>query len=289
MRAADLLDQFRHGRVFGQRLSEHGEQPVPVAGDPLALDVEIQPAQELAVRSRVHDERTAHLDRLRQRVVGVAAENHVEPVHPPGQLEVDGQTVVREQHDQVDVLVVSQLVDERLDSVLADAEGEVGHEAPGMGHRRVRERLADDSHTDTANLSDRVRVEDAIAPACDRDVVRDEVAGEESPPLAVAEELAHPLEAVDELPVRREDVDPELVGDAHHVLTAAPEGGRRTLEGVAAVEDQRTAGPLRADPLHQRRQVRVAAHPPVARGQRREVQVRVGVGLDRAGSDVIGA
>ena len=42
VRAADLLDQFRHGRVFGQRLSEHGEQPVPVAGDPLALDVEIQ-------------------------------------------------------------------------------------------------------------------------------------------------------------------------------------------------------------------------------------------------------
>ena len=215
--------------------------------------------------------------------MGVAAENHVEPVHPPGQLEVDGQTVVREQHDQVDVLVVSQLVDERLDSVLADAEGEVGHEAPGMGHRRVRERLADDSHTDAADLSDRVRVEDAIAPACDRDVVRDEVAGEESPPLAVAEELAHPLEAVDELPVRREDVDPELVGDAHHVLTAAPEGGRRTLEGVAAVEDQRTAGPLRADPLHQRRQVRVAAHPPVARRQRGKVEVGAGVRLDRAG------
>jgi len=97
-------------------------------------------------------------------------------------------------------------------------------------------------------------------------------------PLPVAEQLAHALEPVRELPVPGEHVDAELVRGPQHVLAAAPQGRRGTLERVAAVEQDRAARTLGAHALDERGQVRVAAHPAVARGQRGEVD-----GAERVG------
>src|SRR5262245_63047985 len=58
-----------------------------------------------------------------------------------------------------------------------------------------------------------------------------------------------------ELPVRGGDLDAELVGDLHHVLAAAPQGGRRALERVATIEQQRAPAPLLADPRSEERRV----------------------------------
>src|SRR5262249_53625909 len=114
-------------------------------------------------------------------------------------------------------------------AVFPDAEGQIGHEAPGMGDRRIRERLADDAHAHAAHLADRVRMEDVVPPPRDGHVVGNEVAVEETASLPVTEELLDAVEAVDELPVRGGDLDAELVGDLNHVLAAAPQGGRSPL------------------------------------------------------------
>src|SRR6185436_20811774 len=96
----------------------------------------------------------------------------------------------------------AQLVHERLDLILPDAEGDVGHELPRMGDRRVGKGLANDADAHAADLAQRVGPEEAIAPARLGHVLGDEVTGEAPPPLAIAEQLAHALEAVGELPVR---------------------------------------------------------------------------------------
>ena len=107
--------------------------------------------------------------------------------------------------------------------------------------------------------------------------------------LAIAEELLHAIDAVHELPVRREDVDTELVRDPHHVLATAPERGRRALDRVATVEQERAPIALLADPLDQGGEMRVAPHPPVPRGQHREIEIRAGIRLDGTRREVIRA
>jgi len=289
VRSADLVDQLRHVRIFRDVLCEDRDQAVAIAADAPVLDVEVQPTQELAVRARVHDERSAHENGLRQGVVGMAAEDDVESMDPCRQLQVDGDAVVREQHDQVDLLVVPQLVDERLDAVFPNAEGEIGHEAPGVGNRGVGKRLTDDPDTNAAHVPDRVGMEDVVPPPGHGHVVGDEVAGEEPPALTIAEQLLDTLETVDEFPVRREDVHAELVRHPHHVFAPTPERGRRALERVAPVEKQRAPAPFGPDPLDERREVGIAAHPAVSRRQCRKVEVRVRIGLDGAGGDVVRA
>ena len=138
-----------------------------------------------------------------------------------------------------------------------------------------------------ADLAQRVRAEDPIAPARLRHVLGDEVAGEAPAPLAVTEQLAHAGEAVDELPVRGEDVHAELVGRPQHVLAPAPQRGGRALQRVAAVEHERARRPLGPHPLDQRGQVRVAAHPSVARGQGGEVHRGERVGARAARRDPV--
>ena len=258
-----------------------------MGGDAPAADVEVQAAEELAVRARADHQRAADLDRLRQPVVSVAAEDDVEAAHARGQLEVDGDPVVAQQHDGIDLAPIPQLVDQRLDLILADAEREIGHEPPRMRHRRVGKRLADDAELDAADLADGARLEHALAPARFGDVLGEELAGEPSPALTIAEQLAHALEPVDELPVRGEHLDAQLVRRPQHVVAPAPQRGGRALQRIAAVEQQRPARPLGPDALDQRGQVRVATEASVARRQSRKIEIRRRVGFRAAPWDAV--
>ena len=58
-------------------------------------------------------------------VVGMPAQDHVEAAHAAGHLHVGRQPVVAQEHDDVDLLDVAQLVDEPLRLRLPDAEREV--------------------------------------------------------------------------------------------------------------------------------------------------------------------
>ena len=146
------------------------------------------------MRARVHDQRAAHAQRQRQCVVRVATEDHVQPLDAVGELGVHGQAVVAEQHHQPDLALLAQLGHERLQRVLADAEGQVGHEPSRMGDRHVGKRLADDADGDPADLANGVRPEDPVAPARLGHVVRDEVAGELPAALTVTEQLGRRMD-----------------------------------------------------------------------------------------------
>ena len=241
------------------------------------------------MRARVHDERAADGDRRRQPVVGMPAQDHVDAAHAAGHLHVGRQPVVAQEHDDVDLLDVAELVDEPLRLRVLDAEREPRDEARRVRDRHVGECLADHAHRDAAHVLDRVRREDRLVPVQLARVVADEVALKQAAAVLVAEQLLHPLEPMGELPVRREDLDAELVHDPHHVEAARPERRRRALERVAAVEEERPARPRVPDALDQRRQVRVAPHPAIARGERLEVQVAQRIRFGRSARDPIGA
>ena len=93
----------------------------------------------------------------------MATQDHVETGYPRGELEIDGDTVVREQHDHVGLAAVARRVHQLLDLILANTEIEVADEALGMRDDRVWKRLADDGHAHAADLAHRVGLEDAVA------------------------------------------------------------------------------------------------------------------------------
>ena len=103
-------------------------------------------------------------------------------------------------------------------------------------------------------------------------VLRDEFARER---LDVLEHLG--IE-VGELPVPGHDIHAEQIAGADHVLAARPVGRSRALPGVAAVQQQRVAGPrLVPQPADQRPQVGKSADLAIALCRIHEVEVADGV------------
>ncbi len=192
----------------------------------------------------------------------MAAEDGVEPAHARGQFQVDVHAVVRQQHDHLCALA-ARLVDHRLQVFFLDAEAPVGDEVRRVGDRRVREGLADDRDRHAVGFADHIGLEHGVAEVAGLDVVGDEVdrAGE-----VLGDDLLHPLGAEREFPVAGHDVDTEQLAGVDHVLSARPQRRRRTLPGIAAIDQQGT-GTRGAHLLDQRGQVRKTADPPVpARG-----------------------
>ncbi len=284
VRRAHVADQRLHRRVGGQQVREHRQQPVAEVGDAAGPHVEVEHAEKLPVRAAVGDDRAPagvlHHHRPRHRVVRVAAEHGVDAAHARGELEVDVHAVVREEDDDLRALRARRL-DVLLERFLLDAEGPLRHEVARVGDRRVGERLADDRHRDAVDLVQHPRHEHRVAEVLGLDVLRDELD-------PAAELLRHgllqALGAVGELPVRGHHVDAERELRGDHVRALGPQREARALPGVAAVQEQR-AGPLGADALHQRREVRVAANLAVGARGALEVEVGEGVGLARAGRD----
>ena len=284
VRRAHLADQRLHRRVGGQQVREHRQQPVAEVGDAAGPHVEVEHAEKLPVRAAVGDDRAAagvlHDHRPGNRVVRVAAEHGVDAAHARSELEVDVHAVVREEDDDLRALRARGL-DVLLERLLLDAEGPLRHEVARVGDRRVGERLADDRHRDAVDLVRDPRREHRVAEVLGLDVLRDELdpAGE-----LLRHGLLHALGAVGEFPVRGHHVDAERELRGDHVRAPRPQREARALPGVAAVEEQR-ARPLGADPLDQRREVRVTADPAVGACGALEVEVGEGVGFARAGRD----
>src|SRR5687767_14412207 len=117
-----------------------------------------------------------------------------------------------------------------------------------MRHRGVREGLPGDADADAAGRPDRVRPEHRLLPSRLDHVLSDELAAKPTRRLAVAEQLLDAVDAVDGLRVGGEDLAPELVRGAQHVLAPATQGRRGALERVTAVEQDGLVGPLHTDP-----------------------------------------
>ena len=188
--------------------------------------------------------------------MGVAGQDDVDALHARGQLAVDVEAVVAQQHHEIDALG-PHLGDVGPELVFLDAERPVGDHVARIGDRRVGKGLADHADPEAAALDHAVGLEHRIAPGR---VLH--VAGEERE-LQLLDQLLDPLGAVGELPVRGHGVRRERVHDFHHVGALVLQGRVAALPGVAAVEQQHLARPLGADRLDQRRHAVEPADPAV--------------------------
>ena len=296
VRRPQPLDQRPHLRIRRQQVREHRQQAVAEAGRAAAAQLDVQHAQELAVGAGVGDQRAAagvrHRDRLGHAVVGVAAQDRVQAGHPGGQLQVHVHAVVRQQHRQRRRVPLPDLRDQGLERLLLDAVAPVRHETPGVGDRGVRKRLADHRHRVAAQFAQDVRREGAAGvlvvdrPAVEQGLLRQPHVLRHEGGVGALEIGAQRVLAVGEFPVPGHCVHAEQVAGRDHVGAPRPQRGSGPLPGVAAIEQQRApCARLGAQAPHQRRQVREAAHPAVALGQRREIAVRERMRRAAAGRD----
>jgi hypothetical protein len=148
----------------------------------------------------------------------VSAEDDIDALNSPSELEVYIEPVVAQNNDEVDL--VSELVDQLLQAVFLEPKGEVGHKALGMRYGRIWEGLTDDADLNATNLLDSVGVKDGVpgrSPGDIRDIVSDEIPREQATCFPVSKELAHALNAVGKLPMWGENFYSQLIRRLEHV------------------------------------------------------------------------
>jgi hypothetical protein len=167
--AGQPADDLPEGRVhprgvgLGERLEcgvgapplgQHLDQASVVGDDAVVGDAQVEAAQVLGVAARLHDQDAADQARLAGAAVGVAADDHVQPRpgQVAGQLLVDVEPVVGEQHQQVGLRV--QFGDPAPDHRALVVQPQARHahvrghlEELGAGH-------ADHAHAQAAALED---------------------------------------------------------------------------------------------------------------------------------------
>ena len=214
--------------------------------------------------------------------MGVAPEDDVDSCDPPRELEVDVHAVVREQRHDLGAFA-PRFVHGALQAPLLDAELPVGDETARMGDRRVRERLADHGNRNAAQAADRVRLEHRVAEIAGLDVLREEL----DPPRKIPfDDFLDARGAVGELPMSGRDIHAEQLLRLDHVLPSRPQRGRRSLPGVAAVEQEARAA-LCAQLLDERGKMGEAAHFSVPLRRSRKIEVSKGVRFAAARPDSI--
>ena len=276
MRRPDLRDVRRHVGVGAEQVGEHRQQAIAIVAHATCVHLEVEHADEFAVRAGVGDECFADQDRRGHAVVRVPAEDRVDAAHASGELEVDIHAVVREQHHGPRALG-ARLVDQLLQARFLDAEGPIREAVARVGDRRVRKGLADDRHS----FMHCVRREHGVFEVHGAHVLREKLDRRE-----LLHRLEHAFRAIGEFPMGGHVLHAEAPLRADHVRALGPERGRRALPAVAAVEEERV-GPRSAQPLHQRCEVRVAAHAAVAARGGFEFEVCERVRLRAGGRDAV--
>ena len=245
MRSTHAADLRRHLGVGRDGVGEDRNELEAVVLDLAVADIEIEPRDELAMAAGGDQQRLADLDDVRQRIVGMRGQDDVDALDARGQLAVDVEAVVRQQHDQRRA-VLARLVDIDLDIVLANAEGPIRDHPARIGDRRIGQRLSDHGDAHAAALDHRHGIEGGLVPLGVADVLREERKAE------LADQLLDPIGAEGELPVPDHGVRLQQRHAVDHVLTLADQGRVAVLPGIAAVEEHHPLAALGADRLEDR-------------------------------------
>ena len=88
------LDQCGHVLIRRDHVREDRDQLVTEAHHAAVLDIQINAADKFAVRTGRHDDRFANQDRFRQRIMGVARQDHVDASHDRRHLFINVKAVV---------------------------------------------------------------------------------------------------------------------------------------------------------------------------------------------------
>ena len=202
------------------------------------------------------------------------------PLTRRGELAVDVEAVVRQQHHELRA-VLARLLDVALQILLADAERPVRDHPARIGDRRVGKGLADHRDLDAAALDHGHRLERRLVPFGVADVLREE---------RKAELLGDRLDALGaerELPMADHGVGLEQRHAVDHVLALGAHRRVAVLPGVAAVEEHRAVAALGADRFQHGRDAVEAAEPAVALGERGEILRGQRIGRRAAGRDLV--
>jgi hypothetical protein len=242
---AHLVDQRLHRRVRLQQLRIYRQQPVARVSDLALGKIEIEHAEEFSVRTGIGDERGAagigDGDRLRNGIMGVAAEDDVDAGDAAGELEVDVHAVMRQQHHRIDLVGGSQAVDQLLQFLVADSERPVRREALWMCDRHIGKGLPDHGHATAADLLDHRRLEHASRRRIERlgvvergflgqeDILRKEFA------LEAFEVCAQRRFAIGEFPMAGHRLDAQQIGSIDHVAALRGVGEPGSLPQIAAI------------------------------------------------------
>ena len=167
--------------------------------------------------------------------MGVAPKNRIDPPDTRGHLQINIHAVVGE-HDHHLRAFLANLIHHFLHVVLLNAKGPVGHHVAWVSNRCVGKRLADDSNRNAVLLPDHIGLEDWITKVSGFDVLREKLntAGK-----ILFNNLFDPLGPESKFPVRTHHVDTKQLTGIHHVLTVCPQGCRRSLPGIAPIEQER--------------------------------------------------
>jgi hypothetical protein len=233
--APDLGDYGGHLGIRLNGVGEDRDQAVAIVRDAPVPDIQIEPGEKLAVRARGHQQGPADLEGHRKRVMGVAAQKHVDAFNATRQLAVDVEAVVAQEDDEVGP-ARARLANPLLQDLLLNAEAPSRNQVPRIGDRRVGEGLADDGDLEAAALEALRGLENRLVP-----LGVAHIAGQEGK-VERLDQFLDTLGAVGELPMGGHGLDTQRVHGFHHVRAAALERGIRPLPGVAAIEDQRFVG-----------------------------------------------
>ena len=224
--------------------------------------------------------------------MGVAAEDDVDTADAARKLEIDIHAVMRQQHHGIDLVIVSQRVDEFLQFVIADPERPVRRKSLRVCDRHIGKCLSDHGDAVAADLLDHGRLEHAsrCRIVCfgiverrfvgEKDVLRQKFA------LEALKVAAKRLFAIGEFPVAGHRLDAEQVRGFDHVGALHGVGKPGALPQIAAIEQQRAFGSgVAAQALDQRLQMREAAELAEAGRGFLEIETAEGVGVGTVGPD----
>src|SRR4051794_636258 len=207
-------------------------------------------------------------------------QNDINSAHPGGELAVDVEAVVGEQHHKLRT-VASRFLHMHFEIVLANAERPVRDHPARIGDRGVRKRLSDYGDLHAAPLDHQHRLECRLIPFRVAHVLRQKRKCE------IADELFHPLSPEREFPMADHCIGPQQRHAVAHVLAFADEGCVAVLPGVAAVQEHDAIATLLPYGLENCRDAIEPAEATVGFRQCAEISFGQRIGLRRSGCDAI--
>ena len=139
---------------------------------------------------------------------------------------------------------------------ILNAKCPIRHLPAGVGNRRVRKSLTDDSDRHAVHFFECVRFKNWVFKIFGFDVLRHKI---DLASEVFVDDFHHPRFAVGELPMCRHHVHTQQLAGINHVLRVRPQTGGTALPRVAAVKQQ-SAWSAAAQLLHQGRQMGKTAH-----------------------------
>ena len=255
MRAVRRLNQLGNFRIGRNLTLLHLDEAVVEVHNLLVPDLHIQTDDVLSVGAPLKNDGVVPDHRVKDFVVGVAAEVHVNPVHPPSELLVQPIAPVRDEDHEVWILGFPDFLQQLPRFVFLDPElVPLGRARNRRRQRRPRVGESHQGHFHVPHLPDDVRVQHRLVPLAVGQVVGDQRE------FGQVNEVEQLILGVHELPVSGgHRVIANGVHDLHHRNALVEHRNPGPVPSVPSVQHKRLARFFGTQPLDHRGHMRHAA------------------------------